>query len=74
MLYWFFGASNWELLAKVLDGCGLNQHFWFIGAATTNVEYTITLTDTQTGEVQTYFNPLGNPSPAILDIEAFGCP
>lgn len=74
-LFWFFGSNNWELLIKVLNGCGVNGHYWVFGAAATNVEHTIQVTDTQTGEVKTYTNPLGTTSPAITDTEAFGaCP
>jgi virginiamycin B lyase len=72
---WFFGPDNWELLIKVLDGCGVNSHFWVFGAAATDVQYTIQVTDTQTGEVRTYTNPLGTTSPAITDTAAFeSCP
>lgn len=72
---WFFSPDNWELLIKVLDGCVVNGHYWVLGAAATNVAYTIQVTDTQTGEVKTYTNPLGTVSPAITDTTAFGnCP
>lgn len=74
-LFWFFQSDNWEMLVKVLDGCGINNQFWVFSAATTNVEYTLTVTDTQSGAVQQYTNPLGSASPAITDIEAFAtCP
>ncbi len=72
---WFFSPDNWELLIKVLDGCGMNGHYWVFGGAATNVAYTIQVTDTQAGEVKTYTNPLGTTSPAITDTSAFGsCP
>ncbi len=74
-LFTFFGSENWELLVKVLDGCSMNNRFWVFGAAATDVEYTITVTDTQTQAVWTYTNPLGNPSAAINDTDAFNtCP
>jgi hypothetical protein len=74
-IFWFFSADNWELMVKVLDGCGLNGHFWVFHAATTNVEYTLTVTDTATGEVKRYDNPLGRRAPAVTDTEAFAtCP
>ncbi len=63
------------MLVKVLDGCPVNQHFWVFAAATTNVEYTLRVTDTETGAVEEYLNPLGVASPAIIDTEAFmTCP
>ena len=72
-LFWFFGPDNWEMLVKVLDGCDLNDQFWVFAAATTNVEYTLRVTDMETGEVREYFNPLGNAAPAITDTSAFNC-
>lgn len=74
-LFWFFGLDNWELLVKVLDACTFNDHYWVFSAATTNVEYTLTVTDTQTGVSKTYFNPLGQASEAVTDTSAFAtCP
>ncbi|HEX6158759.1 MAG TPA: hypothetical protein VF111_01250 [Thermoanaerobaculia bacterium] len=72
-LYWFFGPENIEMLVKVLDACGLNQKYWFFGAATTDVEYTITVTDSKTGQVKTYYHGPGTPAPAITDTGAFNC-
>ncbi len=71
-LFWFFNQDNWEMLVKVIDGCSLNDRFWVFAAATTDVEYTLTVTDTFTGTVQTYTNPLGQRSPALNDTSAFG--
>ena len=72
-LFWFFSPDNLEMLVKVLDGCDLNQHFWVSAAATTNVEYTLRVTDTLTREVREYSNPLGNVAPALTDTSAFLC-
>jgi hypothetical protein len=74
-LFYFFSPDNWELLLKVLNACGSFDHFWVFAAATTNVEYTITVVDTQTDEVKSYFKPSGAPAPAITDTRAFDtCP
>ncbi len=74
-LFTFFTPDNWELLVKVLDGCGINGNYWVFTAGTTNVEYILTITDTDTGEVKTYTNPLGQAAAAVTDIEAFAsCP
>jgi poly(3-hydroxybutyrate) depolymerase len=72
---WFFDPGNWEMLVKVLDGCALNQRIWVFSAATTNVEYTLTVTDTVTNQVRTYHNPAGQTAAAITDTDAFpSCP
>jgi len=74
-LFWFFQDENWELLAKVIDGCTDNGHFWVFAAATTNVEYTLRVTDTVTGTFKDYENPLGVAASAITDTKAFAtCP
>ncbi len=70
-LFSFFGRDNWELMVKVLDGCALNDHFWVFTAASTDVEYSLEVTDTSTGEVRTYANQLGQRAPATTDVEAF---
>ena len=68
-------SANWEMLVKVINGCGLNQNYWVFAAATTDVEYTLKVRDTQTGEVVEYFNPLNTAAPAINDTGAFAtCP
>lgn len=74
-LFWFFNSDNWEMLVKVLDGCGFNDRFWVFAAATTDVQYTLKVTDTETGLAREYFNPLGTAAQAITDTDAFAtCP
>ncbi len=52
--FWFFSSNNVELVIKVLDARTINGHFWLFYGALTNVQYTITVTDTQTGTVKEY--------------------
>ena len=68
--FWFFNASNIELVVKVLDARGINQKFWVFFGALSNVEYTLTVTDSQTGAVKTYHNPSGQFA-SVGDTEAF---
>jgi photosystem II stability/assembly factor-like uncharacterized protein len=68
--FWFFDPNNTELAVKVLDGRALNNHFWVFYASLTNVAYTLTVTDTATGAVRVYKNPLGHFGSAG-DTEAF---
>ena len=72
-LFWFFGPENIEVLLKVLDACALNNRFWIFSAATTDVEYTITVTDTLTGRTKTYFHKGGSAAPAITDTDGMSC-
>jgi len=74
-VFYFFRPDNWELLIKVIDGCSYNDNFWVFASGSTNVEYTITVEDTLTGERKIYDNPLGEPAMAITDTQAFAtCP
>jgi hypothetical protein len=67
---WFFSANNVELVIKVVDGRSFNGKFWVFFGALSDVEYTITVTDTQTGAVKTYFNPSGQLA-SVADTAAF---
>ena len=58
--FWFFDESNVELIVKILDGQPLNGKFWVFYGALTDVEYWITVTDTETGAQRMYHNAPGN--------------
>ena len=74
-MFWFFDRDNIEVVVKVIDGCGLNDRYWVYAAATTDVAYTLTVTDTAQDRTKTYTNLLGTASPAITDSAAFAtCP
>jgi PKD repeat protein len=68
--FWFFQSSNLELMIKILDGRTINEHFWVFYGALSDVEYTITVTDTETGTVKTYHNDLHTLASAA-DLAAF---
>ncbi|HKV11611.1 MAG TPA: ELWxxDGT repeat protein [Thermoanaerobaculia bacterium] len=68
--FWFFGADNVEVVLKVLDGRGVNGKFWVFYGALSSVEYTLTVTDTETGAVKTYTNPAGRLG-SVADTGAF---
>jgi ELWxxDGT repeat protein len=57
--FWFFDPANVETVLKVLDGRPLNGKFWVFYGALSSVEYTLTVTDTETGTVRTYRNLSG---------------
>ena len=67
--------DNIEVLIKVLNACAINNRYWVTTTAPTNVEYTLTVTDTATGAVKTYNNPAGRVSTTTQDTSAFAtCP
>ncbi|HEX5718845.1 MAG TPA: hypothetical protein VF179_21970, partial [Thermoanaerobaculia bacterium] len=58
--FWFFDPGNTELVVKALDGTLVNGRQWIFYGALSDVEYWLTVTDTVTGAVKTYYNPPGN--------------
>jgi lysyl endopeptidase len=72
--FWFFDASNIELIVKVLDACSISQHFWVFAGGLTNVGVTIIVEDTVTGASQVYTNPVGTAFQPLQDTAAFTCP
>jgi ELWxxDGT repeat protein len=69
--FWFFDPANVETIVKVLDGRGSNGHHWVFYAALSNVEYSLTVTDTQTGLARRYFNAQGHLA-SVGDTRSFG--
>ena len=57
--FWFSRDSNVELTVKVVDGRPINGHFWIFLASLSNVQYTLRVTDTQTGMTKAWDNPEG---------------
>lgn len=72
-LFSFFSPENPEVLVKVLNACGLNQRYWVFFAATTNVEFALTVTDTVTGFSETYLNRDGVAALPVQDTGALPC-
>src|SRR5687767_5248149 len=68
--FWFFNASNVELVVKVLDARAVNGKFWVFFGALSNVEYTLTVLDTVSGSTKTYRNPSGRFA-SVGDTSAF---
>ncbi|MEM7582943.1 MAG: hypothetical protein AAF560_06150 [Acidobacteriota bacterium] len=58
--FWFFDPANIEMVVKALDGRQNNGRLWIFYGSLTNVEFEMTVTDTETGLVRTYTNPAGN--------------
>ncbi|MGH9361907.1 MAG: fibronectin type III domain-containing protein, partial [Thermoanaerobaculia bacterium] len=74
---WFFGATNVEVVIKVLDACAIPgaPRYWVFAGGLTNVRTIIAVTDTQNGGTRTYENPQGTPFQPIKDTSAFAtCP
>ncbi|HVS14168.1 MAG TPA: hypothetical protein VMV46_09605 [Thermoanaerobaculia bacterium] len=70
-LFWFFEPLNWELMVKVIDGCAVNGHHWVFFAGTTDLGFSVSVSDTRSGERRVYRNPAGEPAAAVTDSQAF---
>lgn len=74
-MFWFFNQDNVELTVKVLDGCGVNGHYWVFVSPGSTVDWELTVTDTLHDESRTYGNALGDVPSLIPDTAAFAtCP
>jgi plastocyanin len=75
-LFWFFQETNVEMLIKTLDACvDPFNRFWVFFAATTNVEFTVTVTDTERNQTRRYSNQQGQAALPVQDTNAFAtCP
>ena len=68
--FWFFTSNNIELVIKVVDGRAVNGKYWVFYGALSNIKYTITVTDTQSGIVKTYVSQQDTQA-SIADTSAF---
>ena len=68
--FYFFSQDNIDLVVKVLDARTVNNFFWLFYGSLTDVEFTLTVTDTVTGAVKIYTNPLGHLA-SFADLSAF---
>ncbi|MFY9822796.1 MAG: trypsin-like serine protease [Thermoanaerobaculia bacterium] len=73
--FWFFSNTNVEIVIKVLNACTLSQTFWVFAGGLTDVQTTLTVTDSNTGVVKVYSNPQGTAFKPVQDTSAFAtCP
>jgi hypothetical protein len=72
-LFSFYQAdpNNWELLVKMIDGCGSNGRFWLLVSASTGFEWELTVTDLVAGTSRTFQHPLDGQASGIADFAAF---
>lgn len=72
---YFTNQANVEAVVKVVNGCSTNSRYWVFAAGLTNLEVTLSVTDTQTDTTQVYVNPAGTAFAPVQDTSAFAtCP
>jgi hypothetical protein len=57
-----FDATFPEVFVKMVDGRAVNNSFWVFHSGLTDLEYTLTITDTTNGSVHVYHNDRSDPS------------
>ncbi|HKI85197.1 MAG TPA: delta-60 repeat domain-containing protein [Thermoanaerobaculia bacterium] len=73
--FYFNDANKIEVMVQVKNACQGFRHFWVFYAATTNVGYSLTVTDTTISQTETYSNPAHSLAVAGTDETSFGaCP
>jgi ELWxxDGT repeat protein len=74
--FWFFDATNYELMVKVLDACQEPwSRYWFFASGLTNVETSLWVEDLVAQQSRQYHNALGTVFQPIQDTAAFDtCP
>jgi hypothetical protein len=71
-MVWFFEQGNKEILVKVIDACVAPfDAYWVFFAATTDVDFTLTVTDTVTGLTKEYANASGVAAKPVQDTLTF---
>jgi hypothetical protein len=68
--FYFFNPENVEVVVKALDACTFANSFWVFAGGLTDLEVTLVVEDTASGEAISYFNPVGAYQP-IRDTSAF---
>jgi hypothetical protein len=53
-VFWFYSSLDWEVVAKVINGCPVNNHWWIFGAGATSTSYSLNIIDTATGRSAGY--------------------
>lgn len=71
--FWFFVRENVESVVKILDFCNVNGKWALYAAGLTDLEVSLSATDTASGTSKSYSNPLGTPFGLIRDAP-FPCP
>lgn len=72
--FWFFRASQPELVVKVLDACRgpAPRGHWFFAAGLTDLGVSLRVTDLASGASREYLSPPGTPFAPVQDTGTFG--
>lgn len=68
-VFHFGNSNNWEVLAKVLNGCSINGRYWVFGAGATTQNFVLNIEDTLRGIIVGY----SSASCPIVDTSFWTC-
>jgi hypothetical protein len=72
-VFWFYSPDDWEVVAKVINGCSYNNYWWFFGAGATATPFSFSFFDYARGRGTGYssgYCPLEDTG----QIAHFSCP
>jgi hypothetical protein len=72
--FYFTDPSNFEMGAKVLNACGVNNAWWVFIGGLTNQGWSLNVLDTTTQAAKFYGNTDGVTTVTTTDTAAFPCP
>ncbi|MDQ1349411.1 MAG: lysyl endopeptidase [Acidobacteriota bacterium] len=74
VFFWFFNSTNFEMGVKMVDACVAPfNRYWVFVSGLTSQQYLVRVTNMDTLDEQTYFNPLNNLPTTEGDTQAFAC-
>jgi hypothetical protein len=74
VFFYFTDPSNFEMGAKILDACSVNNSFWFFFGGLTNQGFGVDVLDTQTGNHHYYLSNDGTTAVTVTDTASLPCP
>ena len=73
-LFWLNNPEGADVMIKLLERCAVDNYFAVSIGGLVDRQVTLVITDTQTGRVVTYENPLGTLFEPYKNRQAFRCP
>ncbi len=89
VLFYFFAETNWEIQAKIIDACDVNDSYWLLVSSSTDVPFELELRwlgyDAYLRQGSPHFvpglsggtlvirSPGGQPAETLIDTRSIGC-
>lgn len=70
--FWAYSSDNWEVVAKVLNGCGVNGYWWLFAAAAGSSSYSVAPVIWLTGG-SLHLGSWSASNQPITEVQLFSC-